>query len=202
MSRALIALASAALLAAPALAAGYGFSAEYAQGAAVPTIGTLEIAVNPEMVRAPRAIQTRAPNGHDYIAPRDAEDLVDELRDALEDSLSRTGAYAPMAARPVGTLRVTIETADPSNPAHTRAGMARNLDFRSAGRGGATLSAELISPTGDKVADYTYRWEESTFDVTETPRIGWWGAERAFDRFADRLARDLDEHSMMMQPAS
>ena len=202
MSRAFLALASAALLAAPALAVGYGFSADYAEGASVPTIGTLEVTVNPEVIRAPRAIPTRGPMGHEYIAPEDAEDLVDELRDELEGRLSRTGAYAPMTAAPVGTLRVTIEDAQASNPAHTRAGMARQLDFRSAGRGGATISAELISANGDKVADFTYRWEESTFDVTHTARIGWWGAERAFDRFAARLARDLDDHSGTMAPGS
>lgn len=191
MSRALVALASAAALAAPAFAVGYGFDAEYA-GGPIPTIGTLTVSVNPDIVRDPSEAAIRTTHGAQFIAPKDAEDLVDELRSELEGELSRTGRYAPMVAGPVGTLVVTIEEASPSNPAHTRMGIARNLDFRSSGRGGATLSAELLGPDGAKVADFTYRWEESTFEVAQTARIGWWGAERAFDRFASRLSRELE----------
>ncbi len=126
-----------------------------------------------------------------YIAPSDAEDLVEDLREELETELAQTGLYAPMVGQPVGTLNVTIEKASPSNPAHTENGRNLGLDFRSVGRGGATLAAELVSPDGAPVATFTYRWEESTFDLETAPRIGWFGAERAFDRFASRLAREL-----------
>ena len=191
MSRLLASFAAAALLAAPALAVGYGFTADYADQS-VPTIGTIDVVVNPELIREARAIPRGNPRDGEYIDPRDADDLIADLREELEGELSRSGAYAPMTAGPVGTLVVTIERATSSNPAHTKAGQARNLDFRSAGRGGATLVAELLGPDGSKVADYSYRWEESSFDVASSPRIGWLGAERAFDRFSARLAREFE----------
>jgi hypothetical protein len=192
MSRTLAGLAALAIVAAPAAAAGYGFDSSYS-GASVPTIGTLNINVNAELVRE-TSLARPTSSGEIYIAPSDAEELIAELRDELEGDLSRTGVYAPMVAQPVGTLNVTIVKATPSNPAHTENGRNRNLDFRSAGRGGATITAELLGPDGAPVAEFSYRWEESTFDVETSPRIGWLGAERAFERFSDRLARELADH--------
>jgi hypothetical protein len=188
MSRLFAGLAALAVIAAPAAAAGYGFDATYS-GASVPTIGTLNVNINADIVR--ETTMVRRSSETDYIAPSDAEELIAELRDELEGDLSRTGVYAPMTAQPVGTLNVTIESASPSNPAHTENGRNRNLDFRSAGRGGATITAELLGPDGAPVAEFTYRWEESAFDMETSPRIGWMGAERAFERFSGRLADEL-----------
>ena len=193
MSRALPAIAAAALLAAPAVAAGYGFDADYS-GAPVPAIRTLDVQINPEVVREARAIAPRSTTrGQQYIDPRDADDLIEDLREELAAELGSAGVYSTTAPGPAGTLVVTINEATPSNPAHTEVGGRQNLDFRSAGRGGATMTATLLAPDGATVADYTYRWEESSFDVSTAPRIGWMGAERAFDRFSSRLARELSD---------
>jgi hypothetical protein len=194
MSRTLASLAALAIIAAPAAAAGYGFSSEYT-GARIPTIGTLNVTINSDLVREVHSTVRADSYGSLAIAPSDAEDLVESLREELEADLSRTGVYAPMVAQPVGTLNVTIERAAPSNPAHTENGRNRGLDFRSAGRGGATVTAELLGPDGAPIAEYSYRWEESSFDVGAMPRIGWYGAERAFERFSDRLARELTDRA-------
>jgi hypothetical protein len=194
MSRTLAGLAALAIVAAPAAAAGYGFNSSYT-GTSVPTIGTLNININADLVRETNSSYRQSGGEPEYIAPSDAEELVAELREELESDLSRTGVYAPMTAQPVGTLNVTIENATASNPAHTENGRNRNLDFRSAGRGGATISAELLGPDGTPVAEFTYRWEESSFDMETSPRIGWMGAERAFERFSDRLSRELTDRA-------
>lgn len=186
MSRTLAGLAALAIAATPAAAVGYGFDANYT--GAVPVIGAINVTVSPDLVRETSTITQR--QGVMYIAPRDAEDLVESLTDELQDELGRVNAFAASSG-PVATLNVTITEASPSNPAHTRNGQNAGLDFRSAGRGGATLTAQLVDASGAPVADFTYRWEESTFDVGSVPRIGWYGAERAFDRFAARLAREL-----------
>lgn len=194
MSRALASLTAIALLAAPAAAAvRYGFNADYA-GVPIPTIGAVNVSMNPEIVREASEVPLRPrSNDPEYIDPRDAEDLIADLREELEDELSRTGAYAPMVGEPVGELNVTIESATSSNPAQTRIGQSRGLDsLRSRGRGSAAIVAELVGPDGNTVATFTYRWEESTFDLGAAPRIDWYGAEHAFDRFSARLARELE----------
>jgi hypothetical protein len=198
MSRTLAGLAALAIVATPAAAAGYGFDATYA-GASVPTVGSIDVVMNPEVIRETHSYSTQR-MGVTYIAPRDAEKLVAELKEELEAGLAKAGAYATASA-PTATLTVTIESAMPSNPAHTQNGRNANLDFRSAARGGATLVAELVAADGSKLADFTYRWEESSFDLESSPRIGWYGAERAFDRFAARLATDLAAH-LNAQPAT
>jgi hypothetical protein len=189
MSRTFAGLAALAIVAAPAAAVGYGFDASYS--GAVPVIGAINVVVNPELVRETNTTTQR--QGVIYIAPSDAEDLVESLREELEDELGKANAFSAMSGGAVATLNVTIEEASPSNPAHTENGRNAGLDFRSFGRGGATLSAQLVDAGGTPVADFTYRWEESSFDVESVPRIGWYGAERAFDRFAARLARELPE---------
>lgn len=189
MSRTLAGLAALAIVAAPAAAAGYGFDASYS--GSVPVIGAINVVVNPDLVRETNTVTQR--HGVMYIAPSDAEDLAANLKEELEQELGKVNAYA-MSGAPVATLNVTIETASPSNPAHTVNGRNAGLDFRSFGRGGATLSAQLVSSSGAPVAEFSYRWEESSFDLETAPRIGWYGAERAFDRFAARLARELPAH--------
>jgi hypothetical protein len=187
MSRTLASLALAALIAAPALAVGYGFNADYT-GAAVPAIGTINITVNPNIVRETSYIEHQFGTNYNYIAPTDADDLVKTLRKDLETQLGKSGR---LVAGGTGVLNVTIDQAQPSNPAHTQNGRNANLDFRSRGRGGATVLAELVGADGKPAATFSYRWEESEFDMNQTPRIGWFGAERAFDRFSSSLARDL-----------
>jgi len=189
MSRTLASLAAIALLASPALASGYGFSADYSSDA-TPPIGGINITVNPDIIGKDSLSMRRS--GPERIHPDDVEELIEDLREELEGDLSRTGAYAPMVAQPVATLNVEISRVTSSNPALTENGMRRNLHFSSTGIGGAKILADLIGPDGDVIGHFEYRWEEGQFELGYQ-RGAWRGAERAFGRFARRLTTELED---------
>lgn len=190
MSRTFAALAAIALFGGSAAAAGYGFTAEFT-GDATPPIGAINISVNPDIVGVERLSTSSMRDA--LVHPRDAEQLIDELRDELEGDLSRTGAYAPMVAAPVATLNVEIVRATPTRPAMTENGRRRNLHFSSVSVGGAEIKADLIGPDGAAIGHFEYRWDDDA--INQGIAIGEWsGADRAFSRFAARLADELDSH--------
>jgi len=189
MSRTLASLAAIALFASPALAGGYGFSADYSSDA-TPPIGGINITFNPEIIGEDNLTTRRS--GPEFIHPDDVEDLIADLRDELEGDLSRSGAYAPMVAQPVATLNVEIVKVTSSNPALTENGFHRNLHFSSSGIGGAKIVADLVGPDGEVIGHFEYRWEESQYELAYQSSA-WQGAERAFSRFARRLSSELDD---------
>ncbi|MGD2133582.1 MAG: hypothetical protein PVI23_12380 [Maricaulaceae bacterium] len=191
MSRTLVGLAAFALAAVASGAASAKFEAAYS-GAPLPAIGTLNITMDEEIVGEDRLAARFRFARTEMIDPADAEDLIERLRAELEDTLSRTGAYTPMDAAPLATLNVTITKASSSNPGFTRNGFRQNVSAAgSTGRGGATIEAQLLQPDGSPIADFSFDWDESQFDL-QFQRSAWQGAHRAFDRFARQLAEELD----------
>ena len=191
MSRTIMGFAAFALAAIGSTAASARFEANYAAGAA-PGIGTLNVAISEEIVGEETLATAHRFNDEEVIDPRDAEDLVAELREELEGALSRIGAYTPTDATPLGTLNVTITKVTSSNPGFTRNGQRQFVSAAgSTGRGGATITAELLDADGAPAARFEFDWDEPSFELAQQ-RSAWWGAHRAFDRFARQLANELD----------
>jgi hypothetical protein len=116
----------------------------------------------------------------DDLGPREFEILASELQRSVERRLPpRPGG---------GTLSLVIEDAKPNRPTAQQLGNTPGLSLESFGVGGAKISGAYVDPAGQSTP-IAYSWWES--DI-RWARYGstWHDAEDAFDRLADRLAKD------------
>ncbi len=162
-----------------------------------PAIGAITVTVDAEIIgERYNRIGTSRPIP---VHPREAEDFVEELEEDLVRELTEAGVYQPQLGAPVGTLNVVVTRATPSNPGFTRNGRDANISANgSFGRGGATLAAEWLAPDGTVVASFGYSYTDTFLDPRFAPRGGWTETYRTFDRFARRVADEIEES----QPAS
>lgn len=158
-----------------------------------PTIGTISVTVDPELVGESSRIR-RSSRDDLLIDPKEAEDLSADLHDELVDHLSAKGLYAPQVSQPVGSFNVTITKIVPSNPGFTRNGFRAGVSAAgSIGRGGAAMEAEWLGPEGETIATFSYSYFEPFLDqfvaggaYTET--------RRTFDRFARRVVNAVEDN--------
>ncbi len=110
---------------------------------------------------------------------RERARLVDELTDDLMRE------FAPIMSS-VGDVNVTIEDVRPNRPTF-RQMTAQSLSFESISLGGAHVTGEVFSTSGELIASEDYDF--FTRDITDSVgRATWSDTRRAFSRFADRLA--------------
>ena len=116
----------------------------------------------------------------DEIGARDLDILSAELRRSVE----RKTPPRPDG----GTLDLVIEDAKPNRPTPQQMSRTPGLSYDSFGVGGARISGRYVDPAG-KATPIAFSWWET--DI-RWARYGstWHDAESAFDRLADRLARD------------
>lgn len=112
---------------------------------------------------------------------KEVDRLADMLRQDVERSLARTGAYD--GAR----IELVLVDAIPNRPTFKQLVDTPGLSFSSFGIGGATIEGRAIAADG-VATPLTYRWYES--DIRHA-RANWtWSdADWAFNRFAYRLGR-------------
>ena len=116
----------------------------------------------------------------DDIGSRDLDILAAELRRSVERKLPpRPGG---------GTLNLVIEDAKPNRPTPQQMSNTPGLSLDSFGVGGARITGDYVDPAG-KTTPIAYSWWET--DI-RWARYGstWHDAESAFDRLAERLAKD------------
>ena len=116
----------------------------------------------------------------DEIGTRDLDILVAELRRSVERK---------MPPRPGGgSLNLVIEDAKPNRPTPQQMSNTPGLSLESFGVGGARISGDYVDAAG-KTTPIAYSWWET--DI-RWARYGstWHDAESAFDRLAERLAKD------------
>jgi hypothetical protein len=136
---------------------------------AAPTVSEVKVSIGPELAKKV-----------DDLGTRDFDILTAELRRSVERKTPpRPGG---------GTLTLVIEDAKPNRPTPQQMSAKPGLSMESFGVGGARISGEYVDPTG-KRTPIAYSWYES--DI-RWARYGstWHDAENAFDRLADRLAKD------------
>lgn len=119
----------------------------------------------------------------DEYGAREVERLALELEADVERSLAREGRLAPEGGR----LDLVLSDAVPNRPTFEQLGRRPGLSFESYGVGGATIEGEYVAADGTRTP-LRYRWYES--DIRDAQgATTWTDADRAFDRFARRVAR-------------
>jgi hypothetical protein len=116
----------------------------------------------------------------DEIGQRDLDVLTAELRRTVERRLpSRADG---------GTLTLVIDDARPNRPTPQQLMTTQGLSMESFGIGGARISGDYVDAAGVRTP-IAYSWYG---DDIRWARYGstWQDAEQAFDRFANRLAKD------------
>ncbi|MEE2526473.1 hypothetical protein V0U79_08845 [Hyphobacterium sp. HN65] len=173
--RYLISVLGALMIAAPALA--QNFIANHA-GSPVGPVTVAEITIGEELEA----------KGDDY-GRREFDRLTRTLSADLERELRSVYLLADGNAEAM--LFVVIEDATPNRPTFAQQGVS-GLSWQSYGRGGAHITAELRTADGTVLSTYEYSWTTPSIQDARYASV-WTDAYRTFDRFAARLADDLDE---------
>jgi len=136
---------------------------------AAPVVAEVKVSIGPELAKKT-----------DIVGPRELETLSTELRRAIARKLPpRPGG---------GALNLVIEDARPNRPTGQQLGKTPGLSLESFGTGGARISGVYVDPTGARTP-VAFSWYES--DIRWARYGGTWhDAETAFDKLANRLAKD------------
>jgi hypothetical protein len=173
--RVLVSVLGAACLAAPAFA--QHFTADYAGSPTAP-VAIAEITIGSELEA----------KGEDY-GHREFDRLIRTLTADLERELRSVSLLADGGA--AAMLHVVIEDATPNRPTFAQQGIS-GLSWQSYGRGGAHVTAELRDADGAVIASYDYSWTTPSILDARYASV-WTDANRTFDRFASRLADNLED---------
>lgn len=136
---------------------------------AAPSVSEVKVSIGPELAKKV-----------DDIGARDFDILTAELRRSVE----RKTPPRPDG----GTLTLVIEDAKPNRPTPRQMFNKPGLSYDSFSIGGARISGEYVDAAGRRTP-IAYSWYEN--DI-RWARYGstWSDAEAAFDRLAERLAKD------------
>jgi hypothetical protein len=126
-----------------------------------------------------------------------SDDLTEKLTEdyglrekrVLEDELSRS----LQRQLPARVMRVEIELVDvvPNRPTLEQMSNKPGLSFQSFGNGGAELRGRAFDASGTLVAETSYSWYGTDLAWAAHAWV-WDDAERAIDRFARKLADEVD----------
>lgn len=116
----------------------------------------------------------------DDLGGREFDILTAELRHSIERQIApRSGG---------GTLDLIIDDATPNRPTPRQLSNKPGLSFESFGVGGARITGAYVDASG-KSTPIAFSWYETDISWARYGSI-WHDAETAFDRLADRLAKD------------
>lgn len=136
---------------------------------AAPAVSAVKVSIGPEL--AGKA---------DEIGDRDLDILAAELRRTVEKRLP--------AAQGGGVLTLVIDDARPNRPTPQQLMTTQGLSMESFGNGGAKISGDYVDPSGRRTP-IAYSWYGDDIRWARHSST-WHDAENAFDRLADRLAKD------------
>ena len=136
---------------------------------AAPAISEVRVSIGPELAKTV-----------DDIGARDLDILTAELRRSVERKTPpRPGG---------GTLTLVIEDAKPNRPTPQQMFNTPGLSLDSFSIGGARISGAYVDVAGQRTP-IAYSWYENDIRWARHGST-WHDAEVAFDRLADRLAKD------------
>lgn len=140
---------------------------------AAPEISTVRVTIGKDLAKNTKVLDARE---FDY--------LTKALQRSVERKLERSGALNAQG----GELDLVIEDARPNRPTMRQLGSQAGLSISSFGVGGARVSGEYRARSGERTP-VDYSWYET--DITRAPYYSTWSdADVAFDRLADKLAKD------------
>lgn len=184
------------LILAAALAAFSTPAAFAGDDAAVSQVSTIEVAVSSALINEnPTMADVRrgAKDAPFPVSRDEAAFLATRLADTLEAELGSSSLYNPQAGSDRGAkLRVVIEDVVPGAVQYTDAGFRSGAFRGEYGRGGATLSAALIAADGTVIEEYRYE-EIQRARYGENSASAWADADASLQRFAQKLAEELEE---------
>jgi|GEM_PF-973020 len=112
------------------------------------------------------------------------EDAIAEL----SKRLAREGVTVDANAATV--LRVRLVDARPNRPTFEQLSEQPSLDFNSVGLGGASFEGELVRAGGEAIGEFRYGFYSNLIDNAAFGTT-WTDADRAVERMARRVAREL-----------
>jgi len=199
MRKILTLLSAATLLATPALAEARGFDSNFSTEITGPI--KLEVVVSEDLAHRannlPKKLTNRgsrsrlngafANNGH--FGDRAITFLIEDLEEELTRDFAKRGITLSDSAPTL--LRVTIDKVKPNRPTVNQLANDNSLSFRSFGIGGADVSAEITSASGETLGQADFDYYSSFLDGPLEGRSSWFDASRAFSRFSKSLSKKL-----------
>lgn len=130
-------------------------------------------------------------SGNGFYGETALNKLVEEVYEELNEDFAKKGILVSDDAAIV--LRVTLEDAKNNRPTFEQLSKEPSLSFQSFGTGGAELSGELLSASGDSLGTLSYRWFDSSIDQFGFAQANgvWSDARRAISRFSNKTAKTL-----------
>jgi hypothetical protein len=199
----LASLAVATIIAAPAAAEASSRGFDTTISAPVQTPVKIEVALSDDLAYRANNLPERLSDrgnarslragfaGNGYYGEKSLATLLDEVREELSHDFAKRGIEVSDTA-PV-TLRVTLEDVRNNRPTFEQLSRQPELSFQSFGLGGAELSGELVTASGESLGTVSYRRFETNFNDIAFARSNgtWTDANRAISRFANRTAKAL-----------
>jgi len=199
MRKILTLLSAAALLATPAISQARGFDSDFSQAITGPL--KLEIIVSEDLAhrannlpekltdRSARSRLNAAFASNGYYGDKEIVYLLEEMEEELREDFAKRGIALSDTAPTV--LRVTIEKVRNNRPTIKQLSVDSSLSFSSFSIGGAEITADLTSASGEILGKAEYEYYSSFNDrPTQFARI--WGDTRlAFSKFSRKLSKKL-----------
>lgn len=204
MRRTALILASAALMLAPMSAAAKSRGFDSTISAPVQAPIKIEVVLSEDLAyranNLPKKLSDRGSgarslrsgfSGNGFYGEKSLNTLIEEVVEELNQDFAKEGILVSDDAGIV--LRITIEDAKNNRPTFEQLSHEPGLSFQSFGVGGAELSGELLSETGDSLGTLSYRYFESNIDQLGFAQANgvWSDARRAISRFSKKTANTL-----------
>lgn len=192
-------LTATVLLTTPALAQARGFDSNLATTITGPI--KLEVIVSEDLAyranNLPKKLSDRgssrrlnaafANNGR--YGDRAIEYLIEEMQEDLVENFSKQNIELTETAPTL--LRVTIEMAKPNRPTFNQLSKDTSLSFQSFGIGGAEVSADIITESGEIIGSANYEYYPTLHSRPFRSVSTWRDARHTFSKFSRRLSKKL-----------
>jgi len=191
--------AAALLLALPTAAQAQGLKTDFSETIKGPV--KLEIIVSEDLAhrannlpekltdRSARSRLNAAFASNGYYGDKEIVYLLKEMQEELEYDFAKRGITLSDTAPTI--LRVTIENVRNNRPTIKQLSIDNNLSFRSVSTGGAEITANITSASGETLGQAEYEYY-STFNDPQTQFQSIWGdTNQAFSRFSRHLSKKL-----------
>ncbi len=198
MHRSFALIAAAALMAAPVVSQARGFDFDFTQGISGPM--KLEIVVSDDLAyrannlpkkmsdRPVRRLNASFGNNGRY-GEKEITYLIKDMNEELTHDFAKRGITLSDTAST--TLRVTIEDVKPNRPTFKQLSTDSSISFQSFGIGGAEVSAEITSASGEIIGQVDYDYYSNLGDTPFPPVGTWEDTQRAFSRFSRSLSKKI-----------
>jgi len=123
-----------------------------------------------------------------FYGERELERLANRLQVKMENRLDKSGIDIDANAPTI--LRLVITDARPNRPTLSQMSKDISLSHKSYGTGGAAITGELVTVSGESLGTLSYAWYETNFTNAAYSNT-WSDSHRTFDRFARKVTKNI-----------